>query len=90
MYDQIYSKRQNRLSQKKLNDIIFVHYNLRLRECQVRKRSRDSKSISVDGVLQEHLLGDWIVDANSQSSDGDKVICAQHYCYKLDSYRYYS
>ncbi|KAJ1439996.1 Zinc finger, BED-type [Sesbania bispinosa] len=72
IYDQIYSKRQNRLSQKKLNDIIYVHYNLRLRECQVRKRSRDSKSTSVDSVMQEHILNDWIVDTNEQSSDGDK------------------
>lgn len=73
MYDQIYSKRQNRLSQKKLNDIIYVHYNLRLRECQLRKRYRDSRSTSIDSVLLEHLLDDWIVDANIQSSDGDKV-----------------
>jgi len=76
MYDQIYSKRKNRLSQKKLNDIMYVHYNLRLRECQVRKRSRESKSTSAENVLQEHLLGDWIVDTTAQSSDSDKVISA--------------
>lgn len=76
IYDHIYSKRQNRLSQKKLNDIIYVHYNLRLRECQLRKRSRDSRSTSVDNVLQEHLLNDWIVDTNLQSSDVDKVLTA--------------
>jgi hypothetical protein len=74
MYDQLYSKRQNRLSQKKLNDIMYVHYNLRLREYQVRKRSRESKSTSVDSVLLEHLLGDWIVDTTAQGYDGDKVI----------------
>nr|KYP62175.1 hypothetical protein KK1_016700 [Cajanus cajan] len=74
IYDQIHCKTQSRISQKKLNDIIYVHYNLRLRECQLRKRSRDSKLSSVDSVLQEHLLHDWIVDANVQSSDGDKNI----------------
>lgn len=79
LYDQIHSKRQNFLSQKKLNDIMYVHYNLRLRECQVRKRSRDPKSTSVDSVLQEHLLRDWIVDANAQSSDSDKVISAEEH-----------
>ncbi|KAG5107041.1 hypothetical protein JHK82_044011 [Glycine max] len=72
IYDQIRCKRQNRLSQKKLNDIIYVHYNLRLRECQLRKRSRDSKLSSVDSVLQEHLLDDWIVDTNVQNFDVDK------------------
>jgi len=57
-----------------LNDVLYVHYNLRLRECQLRKRSRDSKLSSVDNVLQAHLLDDWIIDANVQSSDVDKVI----------------
>lgn len=74
IYDQIHSKRQNRLSQKKLNDLIYVHYNLRLRECQLRKRSKDSSSVSVDTVLQETLLEDWIYDANLQSAGGEKVI----------------
>ncbi|KAI9125732.1 hypothetical protein K1719_003150 [Acacia pycnantha] len=74
IYDQIYSKRRNRLSQRKLNDLIYVHYNLRLRECQSRKRSKDSSSVSFDTSLQETLLEDWIFDANLQSATGDKVI----------------
>ena len=74
IYDQIYSKRRSRLSQKKLNDLIYVHYNLRLRECQLRKRSKDSSSVSIDTVLQETLLDDWIFDANLQSASGDKVL----------------
>ncbi|XP_057750262.1 uncharacterized protein LOC130968812 [Arachis stenosperma] len=74
IYDQIYSRSQNRLTQKKLNDLIYVHYNLRLRESQLRKRSRDSRSTSVDNVLLEHLLKDWITDTNLQSSDVDKNI----------------
>lgn len=85
MYDQIYSKRKNRLSQKKVNDIMYVHYNLRLRECQVRKRSRESKSTSAENVLQEHLLADWIVDTTAQSSDGDKNI---PFGVDLDDYEY--
>ncbi|KAJ7980474.1 HAT dimerization domain-containing protein [Quillaja saponaria] len=72
IYDQIYSKRNNRLAHKKLNDLTYVHYNLRLRECQLRRRLSDS--ISVDGVLQESLLDDWIVDTDTRSSEGDKDI----------------
>ncbi|MED6144902.1 hypothetical protein PIB30_118661 [Stylosanthes scabra] len=68
----MYSKSQNRITQKKLNDLIYVHYNLRLRESQLRKRSRDSRSTSVDNVLLEHLLKDWITDTYLQSSDVDK------------------
>ncbi|CAI0467590.1 unnamed protein product [Linum tenue] len=61
IYDQIHIRRQNRLSKKQLDDLIFVHYNSRLRELQ-SNRSMDG-SISVDSLLAEHLLGDWIVDA---------------------------
>lgn len=72
IYDQIHIIRHNRLSQKKLNDLIYVHYNLRLRECQLRKRS--SSSVSVDSVLQGTLLEDWIFDANLLRANADKVL----------------
>lgn len=72
IYDQIYSQRQNRLAQKRLNDIIYVHYNLRLRERQIRRRSNDS--MSLDSVLQESLLNDWIVDVEKQSLPEDEEI----------------
>lgn len=61
IYDQLYSLRNNRLAQKRLNDLIYVHYNLRLREQQLRRRA--DNSISLDNVLLERLLDDWIVDA---------------------------
>lgn len=72
IYDQIYSQRQNRLAQKRLNDVIYVHYNLRLRERQIRRRSNDS--MSLDSVLQESLLNDWIVDVEKQSLPEDEEI----------------
>ncbi|XP_059065995.1 uncharacterized protein LOC131857434 isoform X2 [Cryptomeria japonica] len=31
MFEHIHSKRRNRLSVEKMNDLVFVHYNLRLR-----------------------------------------------------------
>ncbi|XP_062116420.1 uncharacterized protein LOC133830460 [Humulus lupulus] len=58
VFDQIYRQRHNRLAQERLNDLIYVHYNLRLRERHQRKRS--SSSTSLDIVLLEHLLDDWI------------------------------
>ncbi|KAL6990191.1 hypothetical protein U1Q18_052600 [Sarracenia purpurea var. burkii] len=72
IYDQIHSQRRNRLGQKRLNDSIYVHYNLRLRERQIRRRSNDS--ISLDSVLQENLLYDWIVDAEKQTMPEDEEI----------------
>lgn len=64
--------RQNRLSQKRLNEAIYVHYNLRLRERQMRKRS--SNSVSLDNVLQEDLLSDWIVETEKQTLQEDEVL----------------
>lgn len=72
IYDQIISQRHNRVAQKKLSDFIYVHYNLRLRERQIRKTSNDL--ISVDSVLQEYLLYDWIVDTEKPVLQEDEVI----------------
>lgn len=64
IFDQMYSPRHNRLAQKRLDDLIYVHYNLRLRERQSRK---GLKEISLDNVLVERLLDDWIVEADEQT-----------------------
>ncbi|XP_047982241.1 uncharacterized protein LOC125223238 isoform X1 [Salvia hispanica] len=72
VHDQMHRQRQNRLSQKRLNEAIYVHYNLRLRERQMRKRS--SKSTSLDSVLQEDLLYDWIVETEKQALQEDEEI----------------
>lgn len=71
IFDQIYSQRQNSLAQKRLNDLIYIHYNLRLRERQLRKRTNE---ISLDSVLMERLLYDWIVEAEKQDSQEDEVV----------------
>jgi hypothetical protein len=70
IFDQIYSQRHNRLAQRRLNDLIYVHYNLRLRERQLRKSSDE---ISLDSVLIERLLDDWIVEAEKPALEDDEV-----------------
>lgn len=70
IFDQIYSRRHNRLAQKRLNDLTYVHYNLRLRERQLNKRPN---GISLDNVLVERLLHDWIVEAEKQALPEDEV-----------------
>lgn len=52
-------------------DLLYVHYNLRLRERQLRKRSSDS--VSLDDILMEHLLDDWIVEPQKQGMQEDEV-----------------
>ena len=77
IYDQIHSQKRNRIAQKRLNDFIYVHYNLRLRERQIRKRSNDS--VSLDSVLQESLLHDWIVEVEKQALQEDEVCFKAHF-----------
>lgn len=72
MYDQIHRLRRSRVAQKRLNDLIYVHYNLRLRENQVKKRS--SYSVSFDSSMMDHLLHDWIAEAEKRSWQEDEEI----------------
>lgn len=69
----MYNLRNNSLSQNRLNDLMYVHYNLRLRELQVR---RANSSISLDNALLEHLLKDWIVDAGRTDFPENEVFHA--------------
>ncbi|XP_077240510.1 uncharacterized protein LOC143881362 [Tasmannia lanceolata] len=71
-FDQIHSKRRNRLAQKRLNDLIYVHYNLRLRERQMRKKPDDP--FSLDNVLLESLLDDWVVESEKPTFQEDEEI----------------
>lgn len=57
--DHVRSSRKNHIAQKRLDDITYVHYNLRLREKQM-KRPSDS-SISLNIFLLENLLADWVI-----------------------------
>nr|GEV40965.1 alanine--tRNA ligase [Tanacetum cinerariifolium] len=59
VYDEIHNRRHNHLAQKRLNNFVYVHYNLRLRERQIRQIP--NTSVSLDTVLQENVLFDWIV-----------------------------
>ncbi|XP_043724638.1 uncharacterized protein LOC122671472 isoform X2 [Telopea speciosissima] len=72
IYDQIHSKRRNCLAQKRLNDLIYVHYNLRLREHQFGRKPDDA--ISLDNVMLESLLDDWIVETETQALQEDEEI----------------
>lgn len=66
-----HSQRHNTLSQRKMADLLYVHYNLRLRERQLRKQSNES--VSLDHILMEHLLDDWIVEPQKQGMQEDEV-----------------
>ncbi|KAD3640105.1 hypothetical protein E3N88_29328 [Mikania micrantha] len=71
-YDEIHRRRHNRLAQKRLNDLIYVHYNLRLKEGQLRKKM---PNISTDAMLvPENLLYEWIVKPGKHI---DEELCSE-------------
>lgn len=74
LFDQTCNQRHNRLAQKKMNDLVYVHYNLRLRERQLRETP--SGLISLDSVMLERLLGDWIVEEEKKAVVNDEVMNA--------------
>ncbi|XP_021751854.1 uncharacterized protein LOC110717460 isoform X1 [Chenopodium quinoa] len=69
IYDEIHCERQNRLAHKKLNDFVYAHYNLRLRERQIKQ---SNELLSLDSALLEGLLDDWVVEAGRQAIQDDE------------------
>ncbi|KAF6159904.1 hypothetical protein GIB67_032988 [Kingdonia uniflora] len=57
----IHTKIRNRLLSKKLNDLVFVQYNIRLeRRREDRRRRYRVDPINVSAILLEDLLCEWI------------------------------
>lgn len=72
IHDLINEQRHNSLSLKRLNEAVYVHYNLRLREHQIRKRS--SHLVSLDIAVQEDLLYGWIAELDNLALQEDEEI----------------
>nr|CAB3486327.1 unnamed protein product [Digitaria exilis] len=66
-FEMVHSKRRNRLHQEKMNDLVFVMYNLKLKERQLR---RDSKiSYDPDDVPSDD---EWITKKENPALPQDK------------------
>eukprot|EP00253_Pinus_taeda_P004301 PITA_04301 len=50
VFKHIHTKKRNRLEQKRLNDLVFVQYNLRLRRNQMMNKTLDLDSIVLDDI----------------------------------------
>ncbi|XP_010247496.1 PREDICTED: uncharacterized protein LOC104590486 isoform X3 [Nelumbo nucifera] len=62
MFERIHSKKRNRLEHERLNDLIFVHYNLRLQERQ-SKLNKPMARGAYDPICLEGMgidAGDWV------------------------------
>lgn len=58
MFESVHTKRHNRLSQQRLNDLVFVQYNLRL---HVRKVEGTNCYDAIDLDSMDPLV-DWVVE----------------------------
>ncbi|XP_075658858.1 uncharacterized protein LOC142628698 [Castanea sativa] len=63
-FEFIHSKRRNRLDHKRLNDLVFVRYNLLLRERNIRRTKDYLDPISLDNI---DLVEDWVAEESEFS-----------------------
>lgn len=72
MYDQVNNNQcQSRFGKKSMKDLKYVHYNLRLREKQLKWRLNhdDGPPPPLNYALLDQLLPDWLV-----TSENDEVV----------------
>jgi hypothetical protein len=68
VFERIHTKKRNRLEHKRLNDLVFVQYNLRLRRNQLLNKRPDSDPIVLDDV---DPTPDWVVETHPPEFDVD-------------------
>src|SRR5436190_1308342 len=66
----IHTKTRNRLTMVRLEKLVFVHYNMRLRERHVRRRNNDEQIIDLDHIFhEEDPLNQWIREKEDRVLD---------------------
>ena len=60
VFERIHTHKRNRLEQKRLNDLVFVQYNLRLRRNQLLNKRPDSDPIVLEDI---DPTSDWVVES---------------------------
>ncbi|KAJ4720490.1 HAT transposon superfamily [Melia azedarach] len=73
MFERIHSKKRNRLEHQRLNDLIFVHYNLHLQQRKTEAvKARRSRGGTLDPICLEAVdanIGDWVEDMGSMEGE---------------------
>eukprot|EP00253_Pinus_taeda_P025432 PITA_25432 len=67
--ERIHTKKRNRLDQKRLNDLVYVQYNLRLRRNQLLNKRPDSDPIVLEDI---DPTSDWVVESHPAEFDPDE------------------
>ena len=71
VFERIHTKKRNRLEQKRLNDLVFVQYNLRLRRNQLLNKRPDSDPIVLEDI---DPTSDWVVESHPIGFDSHEDI----------------
>ncbi|XP_073298398.1 uncharacterized protein [Primulina huaijiensis] len=72
VFEHIHSKKRNRLSQQRLNDLIYIKYNRALRRRYAMRDKIDPISLSEIDDSNEWLLGK-LDDSDNENDDNDLV-----------------
>jgi hAT family C-terminal dimerisation region len=70
VFERIHTKKRNRLEQKRLNDMVFVQYNLRLRRNQLMNKTPESSNIFLDDIDPS---SDWVVETQPAAFDHEDL-----------------
>eukprot|EP00253_Pinus_taeda_P029038 PITA_29038 len=66
VFERIHTKKRNYLDKKRLNDIVYVQYNLRLRSNQLLNKKPDSDPIALEDI---DSTSDWVVESHPAEFD---------------------
>ncbi|XP_059077489.1 uncharacterized protein LOC131876355 [Cryptomeria japonica] len=75
VFEHIHSKKRNRLSQQRLNDLVFVHHNLRLKIRKAQGTIEEGLPIDLDEIYPECELID-VDDADDDDDVDDDYVVA--------------
>eukprot|EP00253_Pinus_taeda_P012173 PITA_12173 len=66
VFERIHTKKRNCLDQKRLNDLVYVQYNLRLRQNHLLNKNPDSNPIVLEDI---DPTSDWVVESRPAEFD---------------------
>ncbi|XP_026392735.1 uncharacterized protein LOC113288024 [Papaver somniferum] len=81
-FEQVHTKRRNRLSQQRLNALVYVKYNLRLNE---RFTKRQEEGDSYDPICLSDMESDdeWITEKEDPTLERDPTWMDVHECFEI-------
>eukprot|EP00253_Pinus_taeda_P012563 PITA_12563 len=69
VFERIHTKKRNLFDQKRLNDLVYVQYNLRLRRNHLLNKRPDSDPIVLEDI---DPTSDWVVESHPAEFDPDE------------------